>query len=278
MGKTAFSNSERLLSGVAHALDVLELLARERKSLGLSQIARELGMSKAGIHRVLATLGARGYVERHPGGQYGLSIKVWELGCSLPDLEIVKTAAPIMERVARETGDSGFLVALSGFSAVNLHSVAADQAVRVHVDLGSRLPANCTGAGLALLATLNDEELERILPIQLPASTPITITDHDELRRELSQIRSRGYAINLGGWRIDVGGVAVAIPGPSGRAVAALNVAGPRYRLTRPRLKAMTRIVQEAAAEIAVRLRSGPGSTYVSEGPKPAKTSIRRRA
>jgi IclR family transcriptional regulator, KDG regulon repressor len=269
---------QRTLSGVAHALDVLELLARERRSLALSQIARSLSMSKAGVHRMLATLAARGYVDRHTGGQYGLSIKVWELGCSLPELEIVNIAAPIMERVTRETSDSGFLVTLSGFNAVNLHSVAADQAVRVHVDLGARHPANCTGAGLALLAALTDEELERIVPAKLPASSTATITDHDELRRELSQIRSRGYAINLGGWRIDVGGVAVAIPGPGGRAVAALNVAGPRYRLTRPRLKAMARIVQDAAAEIAARLKSGPGPNSVSGPAKLARMPTRRRA
>jgi DNA-binding IclR family transcriptional regulator len=258
MTETAFTISERPLSGVSHALDILELLGQTRAAMPLSGIARDLGMSKAGAHRMLSTLAGRGYVDRLPSGQYRLALKAWELGCSVPELEIVKVAAPIMERVAVSTGDSCFLVVLSGFYAINLHSVAPnDQPVRLYVELGSRLPANCTGAGLALLAELDDAELTRILPAQLVASSAETIIDKNRLLRELAQIRARGYAINLGGWRTDVGGIAAAIRESSGKAVAALNVAGPRYRVNRGRLKSMAGTVLQAAREISAKLSSG---------------------
>src|SRR5258708_6639362 len=106
MQKTAFSNSERPLSGVAHALDALELLATSGQALALGDLSRSLDMSKAGAHRLLATLAGRGYAERLTGGRYRLGLRVWELGRSVPELGIVAVAAPLMDELTRNTDES----------------------------------------------------------------------------------------------------------------------------------------------------------------------------
>jgi DNA-binding IclR family transcriptional regulator len=252
--KTPFTKAERLLTGVGHALDALELLARAGGQLGLAELSRALGMSKPGAHRLLATLVARGYVERRAAGRYRLALRVWELGRGVSELGIVARAAPFMEELTRRTDESAILGVLSGRETVYLYRTETAQPVRVHTEVGSRLPAHCTSTGLALLAALPEVELADLLPAQLEALSGASITSHDALRRELAATRARGYAINVGGWRLDVAGVAAAIHDETGRASGALCIAAPRYRVTRARLRTLGRTARETADRIGVAL------------------------
>jgi DNA-binding IclR family transcriptional regulator len=235
-------------------MDLLELLARSHCDLGVSEIARALGMSKPGTHRLLATLASRGFVERLAGGRYQLGLRVWELGHAVPELDIVNRAAPFMAALTRRSNESAILGVLSGRETVYLHRTDAEHAVRVHTEIGSRLPAHCTSTGLALLAALSDAELDELLPARLEALTEASVTSHDALRRELAATRARGYAVNVGGWRLDVAGVAAAIAATDGRVAGALCIAAPRYRVTRARLRQLGGIVRDTADRIAADL------------------------
>ncbi|MEO8137396.1 MAG: IclR family transcriptional regulator, partial [Betaproteobacteria bacterium] len=198
-----------MLAALSHGLDVIEFLAREKRPVPLGAVAAAIGMSKAGIHRILATLCARGFVTRAEGGIYGLGYKAWEIGWAVPGVELVPRAVPVMQRMANVVGDGAILGALdAGFEVVYLHVIESQQAVRVYIDVGSRLPAHVTATGLACLAWLPPERLEAVLPATLPAWTDETTTDRDALLRELRKIRARGYAQTLGTFRTDVGGVA----------------------------------------------------------------------
>lgn len=264
MQKTPFSNAERPLSGVSHALDALELLgASAGQPEPLAAIARRLRMSKPGTHRLLATLAARGYVERQSGGLYRLGLRAWELGRSVPELGIVNLAGPVMAELTRSTDESTILGVLSGAETVYLHRVDAPQAVRVHTEVGSRLPAHCTSTGLALLAALPKAELMAILPPTLSPASLETITSPEVLHRDLERTRTRGYAMNIGGWRIDVAGVAAAILNANGHPAGGLCIALPRYRATNARLHALGVQVRAAAGRITAAL-AGDGDAELA--------------
>ena len=241
-----------MLAALAHGLDVIEFLAGERKPLLLGAVASAIGMSKAGTHRILATLAARGFVVRGEGGVYSLGYKAWEIGCSVPGVQMVPRAVPVMQRLAEDIGDGAILGALdSGFDVVYLHVIESQQAVRVYIDVGSRLPANVTATGLACLAWLPSERLEAILPRKLPQWAPETITDRAVLLHELERIRARGYAQTLGTFNPDIGGVAAPIFGADGSPIAALCVSSPRYRIDAAWNKRVPRAVMAAAKEIS---------------------------
>jgi DNA-binding IclR family transcriptional regulator len=163
-------------------------------------------------------------------------------------MEIARHAAPHMERLARDLSEGAILGLLDGFDVVYIHLVDSPQPVRVHTNVGDRIRAHCTSTGLALLAALPEEELRAVLPARLAKVTEDTIIDREELLRELQRIRLRGYAVNRGGWQIEVGGAAVAVPG---HARIALCVAAPRYRVTRAWLARICPRLQAASAEIA---------------------------
>lgn len=246
-------------SGLNTGLDVLELLARQGGPSSLTAIARELGMSKSGVHSALATLSRRGFVARGGEGQYRLGLRAWELGSGAVAADVVRRAAPHMEWLAREAQEGVILGMLDGFDVVYAHLVESRQAVRVHTVVGDRIRAHCTSTGLALLAALPEAELKARLPARLARFTADTITDREALLRELQRVRVRGYAVNRGGWQEEVGGVAAVVPGAE--LPAALCVAAPRYRVTRawlakicpPLLEACRRAGAEPAPPAAAR-------------------------
>lgn len=241
-----------MLAALAHGLDVIDLLARERRPMALGSIAAAIGMSKPGTHRILATLAARGYVTRSEGGVYGLGYRIWESGWAVPGVQLVPRAAPAMQRVADAIGDGAILGALdTNFDVVYLHVIESRQAVRVYVEVGARLPAHVSATGLACLAHLPPDRVAAMLPPTLKAWTDQTITRRDALMRELERTRTRGYARTMGTFRPDVGGIAAPIFAADGSVVAALCVSSPLYRIDAAWNRNVPKAVIAAAKEIS---------------------------
>jgi len=249
-----------MYSSVTRSLQVLEILATQAGPLALAEIARRMGAAKSAVHGLLATLARGGFVEHRAGGTYCLGMKAWEIGRAVPAATLVRVAGPLMESLVAEVREGAVLGILDGFEVVYVHLAESGQAVRVNAAVGERIPAHCTSTGLALLATLEASRLERLLPAKLPAFTPHTIVDRRRLRAELARTAERGYAVNRGGWRADVGGLAVPIDGVGGGLVAGLCVAAPLYRMTRPWVERTAPRVRRAAARIAaaMTLTGGP--------------------
>lgn len=248
-----------MYSSLARGIAALEILAQGGGPLGLAEIARRLQTSKSGMHGLLAALVRCGCVNRTSGGFYSLGLKAWEIGRTVPTARLVQAAAPVMERLAAQVNDGVILGVLNGFDVVYVHLVGSPQAVRIHAEVGQRIPAHCTSTGLALLAFREPGYLERVLPKRLPAPTEETISEPDQLRRELERVRARGYALNRGGWRSDVGGIAVPIKANPAFGSAGLCIAVPRYRMTRQWIKAAAADLADAAAAIAAALALPPG-------------------
>lgn len=226
---------KNMLTSLTRGLRVIEILSAESRPLGVTDIARRTGSSKSGAHSLLSTLVRAGYAEHEPGGEYRLGFKAWEVGQVFPVSRLLQAATPVMTRLVAELHEGAILGVLNGAEVVYLHLMESEQPVRVHARVGDRIPAHCTSTGLALLAERTDAQLDSLLPSRLAAITPRTIVDRSSLRAELRRVRARGYAVNRGGWRLDVGGIAAAIPSPDMPFAlsAGLCVAVPLYRMTR---------------------------------------------
>ncbi len=240
-----------MYSSLVRGIGALEILAKASGPLSLVEIARQLKTSKSGTHGLLSALVRCGYAVRMSGGFYTLGLKAWEMGRSMPTDRLVQVAASVMDRLAAKVNDGVILGVLSGFEVAYVHLVGSPQAVRVHAEVGQRIPAHCTSTGLALLAARDPAYLDQVVPRRLPAVTSETFTSVDQLQRELARIRIRGYAINRGGWNLDVGGIAVAIPADTAYGTAGLCVAVPLYRMTARWIKNSAAALMAASSEIA---------------------------
>lgn len=251
MPNTRPSLPNRARSGLNRGLDVLELLAKERDIATLTEMARHLRMSKSGTHNLVSTLSERGYVDRTPHGSYRLGLRAWEISRGVAQIDIGRIAKPYMRGLVEKIDEGAILGILDGFDVIYIQLVQSPQPVRVHAEIGDRIPAHCTSTGLALLAYFTPDQVKSLLPPGLPANSPDTITEPALLLRELQRVRLRGYAVNRGGWRIDVGGVAAAVLDRQGRPIAGLCVAAPRYRMTKAWIARVVPAILDTAQTIA---------------------------
>lgn len=244
------------VQSVGRAIRILELVAEHPDQLGVTELGRRIGVHKATAFRLVSTLAQAGLVERAPGTDaYRPGFGLVRLATTaLADLDVVRQARPVLERLAEETQETVNLAVLEGDEVVNIDQVAGSHAVLNVNWVGRRTPLHCTSNGKVLLAHLPEPEWDRFLRSPLERRTPRTITDPAALRIQLRRARTLGYAYTREELEVGLNAVAAPVRGPSGEVVAAVSVAGPAYRVTRKRIPELARAVVKAGAGISRRM------------------------
>lgn len=238
------------------ALSILETLGTGQE-MGVTDLAKKLGLGKSSVYRLLATLARRGYVEKGPhSDRYRLSYRLFLVGSAAADRFSLREAAhPVMERLAAETGETVNLGVLDGTRVVNLHKVESRHFLRMHMKVGGGVPAHATALGKALLVGLQPAELARRLRgRRLERLTPRTIGDRRSLAGALARIRKQGFAIDNEECSLGLRCLAAPILDHRGTVAAALSISGPTHRLPDPVLSRLAERVRTAAREISHRL------------------------
>lgn len=237
-------------------LRLLDVLARSDKPRGITDLAKELELTKSNVHRLLATLQAQGFVRQvPPNSAYELTLKIWELGNRVVRrVDLVSVARPAMERLAQATGETVHLSVLDDTDVVYVDKIESKHQIRAHTSVGMRAPAFAMATGKAMLAHEPDEALERFRPLfkRYTVTTRVTL---EELLADIRQIRQQGYATVLQGeWRDGIAACACAILGQAGHVAGAIGISGPDSRLKRKELKQFSEEVREAARTISLAL------------------------
>jgi len=243
------------LRTLKRGLAVLELLGTAEGGCPVTEVARRLDLPMGTTHRLLQTLTHVGYVEQDPRTRrYELGLKILELrGATVGAMRIAAEARPLLRDLMLRTGLRAHLAVYRGGGVVYIDRVDNPSSLIQYVPIGKKAPAHATGLGKALLAHATDEEVAAFLAHQeLTGLTSTTITDAEVLRRELAAIRQRGFAIDRGESVENTRCVAVPIFDYTGRAVAAVSVAGTLDEVE-PRLGELSRVVMEIARDISRR-------------------------
>lgn len=237
---------------VEKALQVIEALAARREPAGVSQLARELGLNKSTVYRLLDTLVRRGYVEQDErSGLYELGTKLWELGVGrVQRLEVRKVARPVLEAVARETRESTLLGVLQDHEALIIDKVDSREVLQIFSPVGARVPLYCSSLGRALLAyqpaAFIAEEAAAMTP-----RTPYALATGAALLAELERVRAEECSQSLDEWEIGVAGVASPIHDAAGHVIASICITGPTSRFSVERLPALRQQSIRAASAIS---------------------------
>ena len=217
---------------LGRGLAVLSAFRSGRPLLGVSELGREVGLSRSTTHRYVSTLAALGYLQQDPATRkYRLGPRVLDLGFSaINSMELREVAAPHLRRLSDDTGYTVNMAILDDLDIVYVDRCRSAQAGQREIDLnlhvGARLPAYCTSLGKVLLAHLPAEEraarLERITFLQ---RGPNTITSLEGLEPELARVRKQGYAINNEELAYGLRSIAAPVLTHEGAAAAAINLA-----------------------------------------------------
>ena len=214
-----------LLSSVNNTLGLLDVLARHG-SMSLAELARTTGHDKASLFRMMHTLEANGFVSKDDDARYSLGLKLLYLGGSVvAHQDLTEVARPRMMAFCREKGISVHLARLSGTRVVTteVETPAADLQVTGRIGMSARV--HSTAMGRAILANMDEAEVERMMPsFKYVAYTPRSIKNDDELLAVLEKVRTDGYATDINDRYQGFGSIAAPIFDFSGRCVAACGI------------------------------------------------------
>lgn len=224
----------RVITSVERAADVLLLFARvDSADLGVTEIASELGLSKAVVHRILTTLSSKGLIESTDSTRrYRLGPLALSLGVAYLDhIDLRTLAMPALRQLSDRTRETATLSMRYGWERMYVDQVTPDREVKMTVALGRPFPLHTGSSSKAFLAFLPPDEQEAYLRRnELVALTPRTITEPDRLRDELAAIRERGYAVSHGERQAGAGSVAAPVLNHRGEPAAVVSVCGPLER------------------------------------------------
>ena len=208
-------------------VQIMMCIAENQKPMTLNELMRKSGLKKTTSHRLLQSLTSAGLLEKNPESKtYSLGPKLIYLGVTaLGNLNLHKTALPIMTRLREETGETVNLSMLKGHEIVILERIQSNHLFNVNLSVGSRLPAHCTSQGKAMLAYLDDAEVDEIMSASnFDKKTATTIVSMTGLKAELRTIREKGYAVNNEELETGLAAVAAPVFNHAGEVVAAVNV------------------------------------------------------
>lgn len=240
---------EDALKSVGSTLDVLDCFLTDDE-LGVSEIARALGVAKSSAHRMLSTLLSRGFVEQNPGtGRYRLGLHIFELGqISVSRSRLRQAALPIMEDLRQRTGQTVHLGVADGPDVVHLERLQSREGLDLLGAHARRFPTHCSATG-KVLAAFDPAVAEARRRASFPPITPNSVKSEAEWDATLAKVRRAGVAIN----RDEVANGAMSVAAPIfdnvGRARAALSIVGRTEVMERAEPQ-ITRLVVEAARRI----------------------------
>jgi IclR family transcriptional regulator, pca regulon regulatory protein len=227
-GGAGFSQS------LERGLAVLSSFTPEQPELGISELARMLGLTRSTTHRYVATLATLGYLHQDDATRkYRLGPRVLDLGFAvLGSLELREIAAPHLRRLAETTGHTANLAVRDDTDAILIDRVRGRPCRYHHFEyslhVGSRIPLYCSATGKTLLAFLPRTDLDRLLDrIELTQRGPRTLTDRTALLAELEQVRRSGIAVNDEELDRALRSIAAPVRSRTGEVVAAVNLAIP---------------------------------------------------
>lgn len=243
---------EKTVQSIARIFTIIEVLAAHPGGVPLQQLAAEAGLAKSTAHRLAANLIALGYaVQDSFSSQYRLTLKMFELASGVVnDTSVLAVAKPHLDRLANRSGEAVHLVIRDGADVVYLFK-AESGGMRMSSRVGLRVPMYCTGVGKAILSTLPYPEVEAIWQATAHKKlTEHTITDLAALQQQLALIRASGYAVDDEENELGIRCVAVALPGPGGKADSAFSISSLVPHMGRERLAQLAQLALEAKGAI----------------------------
>jgi DNA-binding IclR family transcriptional regulator len=222
------SSTAENLSSVATAARILREFGQHSTQLGVTQLARRVGVGKSTAHRVIWTLVEEGLLEKvDETGLFRLTTTMRTLGASAETAQRLHEAATIpLDQLRAKTAGTLHIGILDGFDVLYVERREGAGAIELFRAVGARNVAHATSSGKVLLAFLPLEQQAALVGrARLTAKTSRTITSVHGVLAELAKVRRQGYAENHGESEDNICSVAAPIRSPLGQVVASVSVA-----------------------------------------------------
>ncbi len=248
------------VQSIGRGFAIIEEIARNRDGIGLAELSKRVGLHNSTTFHLVKTLVSLGYVRQlKDSKRYRIGRPLFALAASaLDEIEMMSLATPVLDDLARTTGESAHFSVPMGDAVVVLARTGGPGAFQLNDRVGVVRPAHCTALGKIMLAALASDQFERYLQrAELKAYTPKSITSADRLAREIAEVRRAGLAIDDGEFDSEVRCVALPVRDFSGRVIGAIGISGPVWRLSTEALHKRARLVRAAANHLSAEFGFG---------------------
>jgi DNA-binding IclR family transcriptional regulator len=235
------------------------LFAVELGARTFTDVREATGLPRSTAHRLLRSMEAHGLLTYVGGHGYRLGTRLLTLSrTAVRELPLRDLAQPVLERLARSTGESAQLFVRDGDRRLCVAAAQSDHELRAIVEVGAALPVTAGSAGKAFLAFGPPMLTAQLLADAKPI-TPRTPSG-ERLDRQLATARRVGWASSAGEREPGVGSVSAPIFEPLGALLAVVSLSGPEQRIGPLRAKRYAPAVVDAAREIERALGVSPAA------------------
>lgn len=242
-------------------LSILDVFSKPSLELGVNELARMMGLHKSTVSRLCLTLEAAGFLKRDESTQrFSLGPRVYQLaGTPAQAMDLRATARPVLDELVASCRETASLTVVQGYDIVTIDVVDGLDAVRMNSQVGSRVKLHASAGAKALLAWMPESQLDEMLARNdFRRFTANTLADADELKRNLAEVRERGYSEDLEEIEIGLRCVAAPVRDHEGKVLAGVSLSGPRHRMTPEVMALLGRLVVQSADAISARLGAPP--------------------
>ena len=264
------------IQSLGRAFAILEEVARHREGIGLADLSKRVGLHNSTAFHLVKTMVSLGYIrQERDTKRYRVGRPLFALAASsLDEIEMVTVATPVLEDLARDTGESSHFAVRMGDAVTVIARTSGPGAFQLTDRVGVVRPAHCTALGKIILAALRPDQLQRFLErVELKPSTEKSITEVAVLRREIEEVRGSGIAFDDGEFNLEVRCVAVPVRDFTGQIIGALGISGPVWRLSIQALQSRAKMLQGAAGRLSADFGA---KDFVTGGPASASKSSQR--
>ncbi|MFV2000110.1 MAG: IclR family transcriptional regulator [Acidimicrobiia bacterium] len=244
------------IASVERAADVLNVFTElDGATVGVTELAQHLGLSKAVVHRILTSLRVKGFVGIDESThRYSLGPAALALGLTyLQQIDVRDEARSVLRGLSERTNETATLSVRRGDVRIYVDQITPPREVKMTVQLGHPYPLHAGGSSKALLAHLPESAIDEYLIGPLDALSSVTITDPDEIREELERIRTQGYAVSFGERQEGASSIAAPVFDHENHPIAAISVCGPVERF-REKIDDIAPILLEATRQLSRKL------------------------
>ncbi|WMJ80932.1 IclR family transcriptional regulator [Clostridium sp. MB40-C1] len=245
---------QEIVQSVDRSLSILEVLSDYENGLGITEISEKVNLHKSTVHRLLATLIYKGYVEQEDkANKYKLTLKLFELGNKkIQKMDLVTVARPYLKELVEKTNEVVHLVVREGTEIIYVGKEESQNTIRTHSRIGHRRPLYCTAVGKSILSYMEDDQIEEIWnKSNVEKLTEHTITDFNEFKKYLNEVRKNRYAVDEQENEIGVRCVGTSIFNYKGEVCGAISISGSIISFTKEKLEEFSKLVIEYAEKIS---------------------------
>jgi len=244
----------KTIGSVIKAVEVLEELAKSEDGLGVTEISNKLNYGVSATYHLLNTLKQCHIIEQDKKTKkYRIGFALFRIcGMAKRQNALASLAQPYLDELREMVGETSNLMILDGNEVIYVAQSESTKLLKLFTQLGAKVPFYCTGGGKAIVAYQPKKVQDLILSnTNFIKYTKNTLTDVNELQKELKIIKEQGYAIDNEEREEGVTCIAAPVFDCYGEAIASISISGPTYRLKEKHISSIVKNVMDTAKKMS---------------------------